>query len=102
MRKADKLGITLQLDICALYEQSAESHLQRGNYMLALNFYKLAKTKTAKIAASFSKYDQFDLLIHHLRTELASALCPDIEIKSNIMFKLLIGSYSEILKTASS
>ena len=92
MRKADKLGITLQLDICALYERSSEYHLLQGNYPLALNFYKLAKTTPNRIAASLSKHQQFDLLVEYLRQELSVKDCLEVEVKSNILFKLLIGA----------
>ena len=91
LRKADTLGITLQLDICTLYERSSEYHLHKGNYSLALDFYKLAKTNPAKIASSLSKYNQCELLVDYLRGEIALPDCLDIEIKSNVLFKLLIG-----------
>ena len=91
MRKADKLGITLQLDICTLYERSSEYHLLQGNYPLALNFYQLAKTTPNRITASLCKYKQFDLLVDYLRQELFVKDCLEVEVKSNILFRLLIG-----------
>ena len=96
LRMADTLGITLQLDICTLYERSSEYHLTQGNYTLALDFYKLAKTNPVEIAANLSKYNQYNLLVDYLREEIALPGCLGIEVKSNILFKLLIGWFVAI------
>lgn len=89
--KADHLGITLHLDICTLYEKSAELHLEQGNYSLSLYLFKLAKTNIDKISTRLLKYSQHDLLIGYLKTELLTMDCSDIEVKSNTLFHLMIG-----------
>jgi alpha-tubulin suppressor-like RCC1 family protein len=67
---AEALGKTFALDLLALYEAAADSHIHRGDYGRALDLYYLSNVQTSKLVAKFLEVGRMDVIITRLRSTL--------------------------------